>query len=346
MTDYIDFIDSTAIRNHLRTLPPLPPAMQCILIAQSARRSLEDKLAALREIRAETPTEGFADGEFQLACNDLDFAAALGRHIRRKEDRLAAFLAPAPDVVYVPQDPRNGYDLASFATFAECLKSLRDIESVDVREGITIARCRTGKPDDRLTGYLGPGKALVEVEAEEDGRIDSGYDEWRWNFAKAYVRVPHGFRPGDIVRCGDGEYSVVVHPELPTVIEKWRRGLDYTCQFFSTLAFSPEETHPCGGVFFIHDVFPLGVPAVERVAPDDLPDEYGVLLAVADVVEDHNCICQLLESYSHGRLDSLIELAKQNRIARTKGGRQKERTKGERENDVITRNEMYLANKI
>ena len=33
--DYIDFIDSSAIRDHLRMRPPLPPAMQCILIAQS-----------------------------------------------------------------------------------------------------------------------------------------------------------------------------------------------------------------------------------------------------------------------------------------------------------------------
>ena len=55
MTDYIEFIDSPAIRNHLRTLPPLPPAQQCILIAQSEIRSLEEKLAALRKIRAATP---------------------------------------------------------------------------------------------------------------------------------------------------------------------------------------------------------------------------------------------------------------------------------------------------
>ena len=315
-TDYIDFIDSNSVREHLRRRPPLPPAMQCILIAQSACRSLEDKLAALRKIRAESPPEGFTAGEYQLACNDLDFAAALDRHIQHKEERLAAFLAPAPDAVYVPHDPRNGYDLASFATFAECLESLRDIESADVRGDITIARCRTGKPDDMLTGFLGSGKVLVDVETEEDGRIDYEDDKWRWNFAKAYVRVPHGFRPGDIVRWGDGDYSVVVHPELPKIFEKWRRGLDYTCQFFSTLAFSPDKTHPHprGGVFFIHDVFPLGAPTVERVAPPELPDEYGVLLAVADVVEESSCICQLLESYSNGDLDTLVEEARKNRI--------------------------------
>ena len=314
MNDYIDFIDSPTVRDHLRMRPPLSPAQQCILIAQSECRSLKDKLAALRKIRSDTPPDGFADGEYQLACNDLGFADGLDRHIQRKEERLAAFLAPAPDVVYVPHDPRNGYDLASFATFTECLDSLRDIESADERDAITIARCRTGKPDDTLTGFLGPGKVLVDVETEADGHIDYDDDAWRWNFAKAYVRIPHGFRPGDIVQWGDGEYSVVVHPELPKIFEKWRRGLDYTCQFFSTLAFSPDETHPCGGKFFIQDVFPIGVPVVERVTPDKLPDKYGILLAVADVVEDSNCICQLLESYSHGHLDDLIEFAKKNRI--------------------------------
>ena len=265
MNDYIDFIDSPTVRDHLRMRPPLSPAQQCILIAQSECRSLKDKLAALRKIRSDTPPDGFADGEYQLACNDLGFADALDRHIQRKEERLAAFLAPAPDVVYVPHDPRNGYDLASFATFTECLDSLRDIESADERDAITIARCRTGKPDDTLTGFLGPGKVLVDVETEDDGHIDYDDDAWRWNFAKAYVRVPHGFRSGDIVQWGDGGYSVVVHPELPNIFEKWRRGLDYTCQFFSTLTFSPDETHPCGGQFFIHDVFPIGIPAVDAL---------------------------------------------------------------------------------
>ena len=302
-TDYLDFIDSRSLREDLRLWRTLPPAMQCILVAQSERRSLVDKLAALRKIRAATPPGDFADGEYQLACNDLDFAAALDRHIRRKEERLAAFLAPAPDAVYVPHDRRNGYDVASFATFDECLASLRAIEAEDLdREHIYIARCRTGNPADTLTGFLGPGKVLADVETEEDGRIDYDYDEWRWNFAKAYVRVPPLFRPGDVIRCGDKEFAVVVHPELPPVPERWRRGLDYTCQFFSTLAFSPDKTHPCGGVFHIHDVFPQGVPAVERVAPEALPEEYGVLLAVADIVGEENCICQLLESYSHGHL--------------------------------------------
>ena len=55
MIDYIDFVDSNSIRGHLRRRPPLPPAMQCILIAQSACRSPEDK----------------------LACNDLDSAGVV-----------------------------------------------------------------------------------------------------------------------------------------------------------------------------------------------------------------------------------------------------------------------------
>ena len=321
MASYIDFIDSRSLREDLRLWKPLPPAMQCILIAQSECRSLTDKLEALRGIRSATPPGDFADGEYQLACNDLGFAAALDRHIRLKEKRLAAFLAPAPDAVYVPHDPRDGYDPASFATFAECLESLPAIEPDDLDRGhIYIARCRTGKPDDTLTGFLGPDKVLVDVETEDDGCTDSSYDEWRWNFAKAYVRVPPLFRSGDVIRYGDEEFAVVVHPERPPVPERWRRGFDYTYQFFSTLAFSPDKTHPCGGVFFIHDVFPLGVPTVERVAPEELPEELpeecGVLLSVAEVVAGHTCICQLLEAYSQGALDSLLKFTREQREKR------------------------------
>lgn len=311
MEDYLDFIDTTSLHEDLHLWRTLKPAMQCIIIAQSGRRSLTDKLAALREILAATPPKDFDDGEYQLACNDLDFASALERHIRRKEERLAAFLAPAPDAVYVPHDSRNGYDPAAFATFAECLESLPAIEH-DIDRQICVVRCRTGKPDGKLTGFLGPNKVLVDVETEDEGLIDSDDDEWRWNFAKAYVRVPPLFRTGDVVRWGDEGFSVVVHPKLPPVPERWQRGLDYTCQFFSTLSFRPDKTHPCGGVFFIHDVFPLGIPVVERVAPEELPKEYGVLLAVSDIVGEGACICQLLESYSQGTLDSFVEDVRRN----------------------------------
>lgn len=315
MLSYLDFIDSLSLREDLRLWKTLPPAMQCILIAQSRHRTLADKLTALRKIRAATPPEDFADGEYQLACRDLDFASALDRHIRRKEELLAAFLASAPDAVYVPHDQRDGYDPATFATFDECLASLRAIEADDLdREYLYIARCRTGKPGDTLTGFLGPGKALVDVETEDDGHADSGYEEWRWNFAKAYVRVPPLFRPGDIVRWGEERFSVVVHPELPPVPERWRSGLDYCDQHFFSLGFRPDETHPCGGTFYIDEPRPAGTSCtVERVAPEELPEKYGVLLAVADIVGEGSCICQLLESYSQGRLDSLVGDARQSR---------------------------------
>ena len=68
--DYIDFIDAPTVRDHLRTLPPLPPAQQCILIAQSDIRPLTDKLAALREIRDATPPEDFSRGCWKFQCDD------------------------------------------------------------------------------------------------------------------------------------------------------------------------------------------------------------------------------------------------------------------------------------
>lgn len=98
--DYIDFIDAPAVRDHLRTLPQLPPAQRCILIAQSGIRSLPDKLAALREIRAATPPEDFARGCWSFQCDD-PFPVILDRYLRTREERLAAFRTAEPGVVYV-----------------------------------------------------------------------------------------------------------------------------------------------------------------------------------------------------------------------------------------------------
>ncbi len=94
--DYIDFIDAPAVRDHLRTLPPLPPAQQCILIAQSGIKPLEDKLAALKAIRAATPPEDFARRCWAFQCND-PFPVILDRYLRTIRDLVArnldAFLA-------------------------------------------------------------------------------------------------------------------------------------------------------------------------------------------------------------------------------------------------------------
>ena len=68
--DYIDFIHAPTVRDHLRKLPPLPSAQQCILIAQSGIRPLAEKLAALNAIRDATPHEDFLRGCWTFQCDD------------------------------------------------------------------------------------------------------------------------------------------------------------------------------------------------------------------------------------------------------------------------------------
>lgn len=58
------------------------------------------------------------------------------------------------------------------------------------------------------------------------------------------------------------------------------------------------------------------ISALERVDPEKLPEKYGVLLSVAEVVAGRTCICQLLESYSQGALDSLLEFTREQRAKR------------------------------
>lgn len=126
MTDYIDFIDSPAIRKHLRTLPPLSPAQECILISQSEIRSLDEKLAALREIRTATPPDEFSRGCWQFQSDDL-FPIILDRYIQTREKNLVALRVAEHGVVYVVE-PGDGIGyVGPFSTFDAALGSVKGI---------------------------------------------------------------------------------------------------------------------------------------------------------------------------------------------------------------------------
>ena len=76
-------------------MPPLPPAQQCILIAQSDIKPLEEKLAALRKIRDTTSPEDFARGCWTFQSDD-PFPVILDRYIKTREERLAEIRKAEP----------------------------------------------------------------------------------------------------------------------------------------------------------------------------------------------------------------------------------------------------------
>ena len=84
-TSVLDFIDSKTLRQHLSG-QTLAPAVECILIAQSRCRSLNDKLAALQERYEHYSTEDFKRGAYNSFAED--FKRTLKEYIEFKQGLL------------------------------------------------------------------------------------------------------------------------------------------------------------------------------------------------------------------------------------------------------------------
>ena len=61
MMNVLDFIDSPTLREMMKS-KDIPPAIECILISQSDRRSITDKAAAIRERLDKYTDEDFEKG--------------------------------------------------------------------------------------------------------------------------------------------------------------------------------------------------------------------------------------------------------------------------------------------
>ena len=214
--DYIDFIDAPAVRDHLRRLPSLPPAQQCILIAQSGIRPLTDKLAALREIRDATPPEDFSRGCWTFQCDD-PFPVILDRYLRTRAKRLVTFRKVGPGVVYVVE---SGYrnDSALFSTFDAALASVKELE--DDGSPPVIRRRRIDETDGAtLVAELSRKLEIVEIDVR--GGPDAGNMRiWGGDLPNGYAHVPHPFKRGDIVRQGDAYFVLDGRSEEDGVVKR------------------------------------------------------------------------------------------------------------------------------
>ena len=295
MTDYIEFIDSPAIRDHLRTLPPLPPAQQCILIAQSERRSLDEKLAALREIRAATPQLEFSRGCWKFQSDD-PFNVILDRYIQTREEDLAAFQVAEPGVVYVVE-PGDGYGyVGPFSTFGAALGSVKEI--ADDEDPPLICRRRI---DDHphaatLVADFSRSREIVDVQAK--GGPDAGLRrDWAGDLSNGYAYVPHPFKRGDIIRQGDSYYVLDESVEEPDGRFSW--GTDDCDMVLYGMSWDKASGS------FGHEHICFTRQGTELVAPADLPESQRMLAAVSVVMRDGHALIEFLQCFTNGYRDEL-----------------------------------------
>jgi hypothetical protein len=291
MTSCIDFIDSPAIRDHLRTLPPLPPAQQCILISQSAIRPLKDKLAALREIRAATPPEEFSRGCWRYQCNDT-FHVILDRYLRTWAERLAALREPGHGIVYIVEwnDRYHTYG-GPFSTFGAALASIRPIEDDEFPP--SIRRCRIDEPDGAtLVAALSRKLEVIDIDLEGDSHHNELED-----LPHGYAHVPHPFKRGDIIRQGDSYYVLDESEESTDGRFSW--GVDDSDMQLYGMSWD----RPTGTFGHEHIFYTRG--GTELVAPSDLPEEERMLAAVSEVMRDGHALIEFLQCFTCGDRETL-----------------------------------------
>ena len=295
--DYIDFIDSSAIRDHLRTLPPLPPAQQCILIAQSAIRPLTEKLAALREIRAATPPEEFTRGCWKYQSED-SFPVILERYLQVREARLALLEKAAPGVVYVVEtNYRGGYG-TPYSTFAAALASVEPLE--DDEWPPRIRRRRIDDADGAML-VVELSRKLEVVEIDEEGGLDAGSRDWSGDLPSGYAYVPHPFKRGDIIRQRDSYYVLDESVEENDGRFSW--GMDDSDMVLYGMSWNKSD----GSFGHEHIYYTRG--ETELVAPADLPEQQRMLAAVSEVMRDGHALIEFLQCFTCGDRDNLEKYA-------------------------------------
>ena len=293
--DYIDFIDSPTIREHLRTLPPLPPAQQCILIAQSAIRPLMEKFAALREIRAATPPGDFACGCWHFQSDD-PFPVILDRYLKTRKKRIAEFYKGMPGFVYVVESTyrSRGYG-TPFSTFDAALASVEPLED-DERP----PRIRRRRIDDsgcaNLVAHLSRDLKVCEIDTA-GGLGGRSMRVWGGDLPNGYAYVPHPFKRGDIVRQGDSYYVLDESVEESEGRFSW--GTDESDMVLYGMSWDSSATS------FGHEHIDYTRYGTELVAPADLPEKEKMLAAVATVMRDSHLLIEFLQCFTNGYQDDL-----------------------------------------
>ena len=297
---YIDFIDSPAVRDHLRTQPPLSPAQQCILIAQSEICPLTDKLAALRDIQATTLSEDFSRGCWKFQSDD-PFPVILDHYIRTREKRLATLPTEEPGVVYVVGESfllRN--DGPPFSRFDAALASIGEIDEDECPP--PILRRHIDDPDGAILNVRLTQQLEVCDITVNGGENPEEHGHWVDDLPNGYAYVPHPFKRGDLVRQGESFY--VITAESEETGGRFSRGSDNDDMQIVGLSWKPPCRNRCFGSFGHTHIFFTRF-GMNFAVPADLPEDERMLAALSLVLRGEAPIERFLELFTNGYVANL-----------------------------------------
>lgn len=328
--DYTSFIPSHTIREHLGSLPPLPPALQCIIIAKSRCRSLAEKLNALRAIRENTPVEAFAEGNYGNVGDkeqgallgyppDPPFVEVLDNYIFNRQMMLEEFLRETPSAFYSIKAGDSFLDGMLFTTFKDAIYALKHADQLedcgDIYDGGLFSSSLTPIFIRRVEKDGFPWNGTITASLTFENKIR---DVWRDNsdsfserticgtakdLPEYYAEIPHPFKPGDIVSniC---EFFVVTGEAFKPGHDNDHFGRDDDTMRLEVLRFEKNVLHSCG-CCFRHEELPI--LELERGKASELPEESRILSKVSPLIAQTPELASFLEAYSTRKMIALAE---------------------------------------
>ena len=339
--EYLSFIDSKVIREHIRkTDYQFTPAEQAVLIANSYNKTVDEKLSALEYLYDKYTDKDFGEEKVGMFYGEskMTFRQKLRCYIDGMNRSLALKLS-AQRYIFIAAVCEEGYDysdceklyFSSYQQAYEYLKAQKEYYTDDIPD----CRCEyriTVKPEGKRYGYdhtydndfrLVSADAVLPIDDEQPELDISQY----------YVWLPLPFKKGDLVRiryvdawCFKQEYAVFSweadknNARFLLMREKHRRQGDYTDMFYPLDYFIEEKNTPIGGTFSYDHYYPLDLdyPEIGELDKVNCGTKY---LAMALDDNSGYSLKELLSDYSWGYF-RCRDLDKANDYLRKKIGEQ------------------------
>ena len=320
--DFLSFIDSEAIREHIRSTGYVfTPAEQAVLISRSCNRTVKEKLEALEYIlRTYSEKELGSDKVGMFGFGDrgsMPFSKRLRAYITGIKSSL---VLKQTDVrygyVFITSECEKGCDYSDDQ--ARCFTSYADAHSY-LRERKNESSEDNCKYEYRITLQLvGELRKLYHIYDNDlrliyaDPLFPNDDELPILDISEYYVYVPLPFKKGEIVKIMlrtahtfKDEYAVYTFPDDETdekfirMLNHHRQSGDYSDMSVSLTYFISDDSHTCGGAFWYDHFDVLDLDSCDESDLDKI--EYGTKYFAAALDDDCEYdMWNLLLDYSHG----------------------------------------------
>ena len=286
MMNVLDFIDSPTLREMMKS-KDIPPAIECILIAQSDRKSITDKASAIRERLDKYTDEDFEKGIYHCPFNNLRECAE--RYISHIEKAEKLINKQESDVLYVIKCLDAIYDGAVFGNYPDAMRLARH----GIRGECTIIRRKINSYTPDMEYYLNKMKVIIDVWSR-----DLDVDE---SLRFSCAELNDDFKTGDIVCYSDDGFEkyAVVASDRRFETKYCISCSDYTDMSLYCLEFVEYDER--GSFPHLH----IPILKARLVSVDELPPEHKQLKNLSRTLKGEVKFADFIEAYSMGYLDQV-----------------------------------------